>query len=197
MNQEVPLTVDDTFVALKRRLSEATELHYEFEGKFETARGKYDVQVLCEYFGAYINYEGKVDVHIRILSAVGLPKIHDDELIGLIHERIIEILTEGDPDMEPGDMVVVPTIEDGAITHVDDYLDKVEVKVLDLFKDSDLGAVEAAELLNRMLDRMIGAMTSQNSKDAEVLEGIMLQRYVRDLSLIGRERSANELNYIG
>jgi hypothetical protein len=124
------LTLDNTFVALKKKLSEATELHYEFEGPCETHRGEYYVKVLCEYFGACINSEGQVDVHMRILMANGLPPIHDNELIEWIHDRMVEMVCDGNSEINHEDMVIVSTIEDGAITYVDDNIEKVEPKVL-------------------------------------------------------------------
>lgn len=173
-------SLEMTFTALKSKLFTSPDNHYEFEGHFETGLSEYRLSVHCEVFGAFISEEGFIEVHARILKAEGLPKEQDDELIDKIHETIIDMLHGGDIDMNPDDMVLVPHIEKGAIIFDgNDRLNRMEQQILDLFNENKMSPKDIADLLDRMLDRMISLMASKVSNDENALEEIIGNQFNR------------------
>jgi len=185
-------SLDDTYLALKAVLASADRVQMEFDGKFETERGIYNVSVLYDYFGVYLNEEGYVEVHVKILEVLGLPKKEDEQLIRKLHETILDCIHGGNPKVNPEDVLIVPEFAPGAVQFDDNYVDKVEEELVRLFREKNLSMAESADLLNRMLDRMANIMTTVNDEGAEELDRLLEKRYGRKLTGHGVE----DIHYI-
>jgi hypothetical protein len=193
MEHDEKTSVEKTFAALKDKLYISRDNRYEFEGHFATSRSEYRLDVEAEVFGAYISEEGFIEVHARILRAGGLPRKQDDELIDKIHDTIIDMVYEGDGNMNPEHMVLVPHIEAGAIIfQEDDGLKKIEKQILNIFEESELPLEDVAELLERILGRVAATMAIKIQNDESILEGIVGNSITR----MAARNQKEEIQYI-
>lgn len=177
-------SVEKTLKAVYRELAASEDNEYGFDGAFETKRGKYDIHVDFELMGASI-FEDKVELLVKISDARHMPKKQDDDLIEQIEQTMIDVIHGGSSRIDPEVLSVKPHIMKGAIKYMDgnDLLDKMEEDILEMCMDQELSLEEVGELLNRLLDKVVGTMEAKSDAELEALERLVEARVGRQFGV--------------